>query len=119
MTYITLADTLLDQLNLSDTAEPALIKMENEMIGLINSNSLTLEACIQKVRWTCIENAAEKGYYDHNGSMKYLTKVWYEATIEDKKPIMEVNENNDQGLTQEDMYRIDVFYLGKVLWMFI
>jgi len=119
MTYITLADTLLDQLNLSDTAEPALIKMENEMLSMISDGELTLDECINKVRWACIRNAAERGYYDHNGRMKYLTKVWYEAMVEDKKPIMEVNENNDQGLTQEDMYRIDAFYLGKDLEMAI
>lgn len=100
----TLASVLIDQMNLSETAEVALTQLEEEMISMMIQNNLTQEECLSKVRWCCIYNAAKTGYYDINGKMVYFTLAWYETMLE---LINEMETKENESLTDDDNHRIE------------
>ncbi len=100
--YPSLADLLLDNLNLNLQCENDLQTLEKNLIQQIKAGT-KLEYSVAQVRSFCRSHAGEKGFYDERGRLSYLVGVWYDIVAESYQPISPVNLRIEDDNTFDEL----------------
>lgn len=100
--YPSLAELLLDNLNLNHRCEADLQTLETNLIHQIKAGT-KLEYSVAQVRSFCRSHAGEKGFYDERGRLNYLVGIWYDIIAESCLPISPVNLQLDDDNTFDEL----------------